>query len=97
MPLTARQQAKVLDWLRVKCPDFRCPACGDADWGVGELVQLIPARLPGACGSLSGNGGPSAPPVPLVCVGCNNCACVVQFSAVVLGLVPAAAAHNPGG
>jgi hypothetical protein len=37
----------------------------------------------GVCGIVGVDG-----PVPLVAVGCNNCAYVVHFSAVVLGLTP---------
>jgi hypothetical protein len=96
MPLDAAQRNKVLDWLRVKCPEFRCPACGAADWGVGDMIPPEPP-LPGSNGA--GRSPHPAPAVPLVWIGCNNCAYVAQFAATVIGLVPrpASPTHRPGG
>jgi hypothetical protein len=95
MPLDAAQRYKVFDWLRVKCPDFRCPACGAADWGVGDVI------LPPETVSPNGNGTkrPGNPPAPLVWIGCNNCAYVAQFAAAVIGLGarPVAPSYRPDG
>jgi hypothetical protein len=68
MPLDDEQRQKVLDWLSIKCPGFRCPACGASDWSVCGL----------ACRG-----------VPLLRVGCSQCAFVAQFAAAILGLEPA--------
>jgi hypothetical protein len=98
MPLDAAQREKVLDWLRVKCPDFRCPACGAADWGVGDLVPA-PECPPAGLNGIKWTWGPSpgGPAAPLVWIGCNNCAYVAQFAAAVIGLAPRppASTHRP--
>jgi hypothetical protein len=39
MPFNAAQRQKVLDWLSIKCPGFRCPACGASDWSACGLVD----------------------------------------------------------
>ena len=91
MPLDAAGRYKVLDWLRHRCPNFRCPACGATDWGVGEVLDptTLPARgasSPGRNGHAQGGPWPGPASVPLVCVGCNHCAYVALFSAEVIGL-----------
>jgi hypothetical protein len=89
MPLDAAQRHKVLDWLRVKCPEFRCPACGAADWGVGDLSTPLEVPPPGSNGIERARGVlPGSSPGPLVWIGCNNCAYVAQFAAAVIGLTP---------
>jgi hypothetical protein len=86
MPLDAAGRHKVLDWLQHRCPGFRCPACGSADWGVGEVIDGL--VQPGRNGRAA-HPWPGPASVPLVCVGCNHCAYVALFSAEVVGLRPA--------
>jgi hypothetical protein len=98
MPLDAAQRHKVLDWLQVKCPDFRCPACGAADWGVGDFSTPPEGPPPGLNGVKRVWGPPAGgPAASLVWIGCNNCAYVAQFAATVIGLVsrPPAPVHRP--
>jgi hypothetical protein len=75
----AEQQQKLQAWMRAKFPTgLTCPACRRSNWQALPLV-VVPNYTSGGF-SL---GGPTVPMVPLAC---NNCAHIMLFAAVPLGL-----------
>lgn len=74
---------KVSDWIRDKCPDYRCTACGSAKWFVTDHLVSPPIFTIWTAGD-SVAAGP-AYPMALVC--CSNCFRMESFSAVAIGVV----------
>lgn len=76
MPLDNSQQSKATTWLQRHNP--RCPVCGGNGFSLGEIVA--PPVMQGGGINI---GGPS---VPVLQVVCGNCAHVLHFAAVPMGL-----------
>jgi hypothetical protein len=81
MPLDATQQQKLNTWMQGKGVRNNCPACGTRNWVGGEIINA-PILVPG--GGIAIGGGPS---IPMIQVICDNCAYVMLFAAVPIGLV----------
>jgi len=80
MPLDAAQQQKLQSWMNTKRIQPQCPACGAHNkWVPGDIISSMPFT-PGAITV----GGPNVPMVQLLCA---NCAYVMLFAAVPIGLV----------
>lgn len=79
MPLTEEQRKVAADALqtRVKNP---CPSCGSRSFTIADVVSALPFDPNGPLVI----GGPT---VPILLVICENCALLIPFSAVKLGLV----------
>lgn len=80
MPLSAAQQQKMTAWVQTKGANAVCGACGQNNWSAGDVVA---APVMEASGNIN-IGGPSVPMAQLIC---NNCAYVMLFAAVPIGLV----------
>ncbi len=79
MPLDQAQQQKLQGWMNSKRIRPQCPACGANQWAHGEVINA-PVAVQGGIAI----GGPSVPMVQLIC---GNCAYVMLFAAVPIGLV----------
>ena len=80
MPLDQNQINKVNAWMNSHGVNNNCPACGRANmWQIGDVVAP-----PVMIGNNINLGGPS---VPMVQVLCGNCAHVMLFAAVPIGLI----------
>lgn len=81
--MSAEQKQKIIKHITEKAPGMRCAACGSQDFFVGDdLVTPVPLTS-------TGNmvlGGSSVPVALLVC---RNCAHVMHFAAVPMGVVSA--------
>jgi hypothetical protein len=78
MPLSKEQEQKANAWLQQKNLKARCPACSAAQWAFGEIV-MSPSYTPGGIAV----GGPGVPELQIVC---TNCAYVMHFAAIPMGL-----------
>jgi predicted nucleic-acid-binding Zn-ribbon protein len=81
MPEELEYQPGALAWLESKLPNLRCPLCNHSEFTIGELL---------ASPIVVDNKINLATPVPFVPLVCNNCGHALLFSAIRLGLVPAA-------
>lgn len=80
MPLNDQQTQQVSQWLNSKKSyDFACPVCNSKNFSVGDIVMA-----PSFSGGGMAIGGPG---VPMVQVICKNCAHVLLFAAVPIGLM----------
>ena len=79
MPLNDEQTGKLTEWMRSKRIKPACPGCGANKWTPGELIAS-PTMQPGSGQQM---GGPTIPMVQLVC---GDCAYVMLFAAVPIGL-----------
>lgn len=75
-------QEKIINALKEKIPNLRCPACSHVGFGLAEgyfahdiQPDLVNRRM----------GGPNVPTVPLIC---TNCGYVMEFAAGALNLLP---------
>ena len=78
--LTPEELAKIREWFAKHWKPHPCPVCLGTAW----LVDQSMARMDTAAGPF----GPTN--IPLVLVACDTCGYVAPFSAVKIGLVPAA-------
>jgi len=81
MSLNQEQTRKLEKWLNSKRAfgSENCPICGYNDWKPGDIV-VAPVRSGGG----TRLGGPTVPMVQLIC---GNCAYVLLFAAVPIGIV----------
>lgn len=79
MPVTKEQEAQVRQWMGEHAPSLSCPVCGKSNFAIAEVV-MAPVRTQGGGMAF---GGPSVPEVQVVC---TQCACILHFAAVPLGL-----------
>jgi hypothetical protein len=100
--LQPNQQQAVALWLKSKCPNMACPACGGTDWSpMAGVVMPAPQQLvstvePRFSGSVFSNlpprtspqphAGAGGPGFPVIAVACRCCAYVRFFSAEVMGV-----------
>src|SRR5436309_13240199 len=87
MALSAIDGRRVLEWVRVRCPDLRCPACLGTILNAAELINVPMAPQPA--------GAEPVPAVPMIAVVCTFCAYLQFFSAAMMGITPAGAAAAP--
>ena len=78
MPLTDAQLQLLEVWMRGKGVRRECPACGHAGWAAGDIVRP-PIYVPGSV-SIAGSS------VPVLQLICTNCAYIMAYSAVHIGL-----------
>lgn len=80
MPLDDAKITAVLDWLRKKRVDIKCPACG-----LPEAIELLDEFL--AVDTVNPDSNIHLGKfVPLVSVICRNCAHIRLFSAIQMGI-----------
>lgn len=78
MPLTDSEVEKMTAWLQSRGVNAACAACGQKQWGLGEIVaQPVTSRLGTEV------TGHQLPAVSLVC---GNCGFMMLFSAKLVGL-----------
>ena len=77
MSLTPQQAHMIENWLRQKCPNHTCPACGGKDWTLLDLVSADEVSTVGVTGSVA--QVPSGKSYALVLRFCDNCAHVAHF------------------
>ena len=79
----------LLEFLRRKWRDGRCPMCRSANFNVEEdTYQLM--RYGGGSVVI---GGPVVPVVPVICTNCGN---TVLVNAIIAGVIPADATKTEG-
>ena len=78
--LSAKQKEKAIAWLNAKAPNLSCPACQTRRFSVGDHF-LSPPIFYGRDLII---GGPSYPQFFVVC---ENCAHMLQFSAVAADII----------
>ncbi len=79
MPLDKQQQEKLEKWLQSKGVLPNCPICTTNSWAIGDIVSALPYTT----GKIK-LGGPTVPMVQIIC---KNCAHVLLFAAIPIGLV----------
>jgi hypothetical protein len=79
MPLTQDQAQKVQAFFTSRRARNQCPMCGSSGFTPGDVVQA-PVLAHGGIHV----GGPAVPMLQLVC---NNCAHIILFAAVPIGIV----------
>lgn len=79
MPINSSQQEKLKAWLDSKGVRPQCGACGSNDWAPGDIVAAPRYSSQGLA-----IGGPTVPMVQLVC---SNCAHLMLFAAVPIGIL----------
>jgi predicted nucleic-acid-binding Zn-ribbon protein len=84
-PLTDDQRKLIQKWFDTKCPDFKCPICGNETFhGSDRVFTPIPISADGR-GSLA--FGVSLPSIAVVCSRCGH---TLFFNALMIGV-----AHQP--
>ena len=78
MPLSDDQNEQLHNWVNAKGIEPHCSACGSNNWAPGEVISA-----PVFQGKDTAISGPSVPMVQLVC---SDCAYVMLFAAVPMGL-----------
>jgi ribosomal protein S27AE len=74
MPLTHEQIYKLEQWWDSNGVKRTCPMCGGGEWQAGEIVSGTDV-----------SGGDNV--LPMVQMVCGNCAYVMLFAAMPIGLV----------
>lgn len=82
MILTEADQTKVQKWLEKKCGQLRCFCCGHAQWQLMNISGITLGFDTHTTRFHYHDG------VPTVSIACSNCAHLVSFAAVLLGLTP---------
>lgn len=82
MSLDPKFQRAVGQYMREKCPNYRCPACAEKNWGTGEIVVLN--SIPDG----QDESHPELLRVPCLPIICMNCGFVALFSSGVMGIDP---------
>jgi uncharacterized Zn finger protein len=80
MDLSPEQKSTIEQWLKEKCPNLACPACGGSERETGDLMCLARGYAGGAS---SVSGGTLVVPVR-----CKNCGFVWLFSSQQMGIEP---------
>jgi hypothetical protein len=87
MALDPAAQKLVQDWIKEKCPELRCAACGGRRWEAGDLTVAfaVPNYAPGQpLQAFVGANAPNTTVLPLACVECGY---AVFFAAKAIGLI----------
>ena len=80
MQLTAEQKQSARSWFKSKWKEgLQCPACGNLDWDVADVVFMLSELRHGF------NVGSGAE-VPVIVATCKNCGCVLNFNAIKAGV-----------
>lgn len=80
--LTKEQSQKILEWMKTKWGDAKCPMCGEDKWSVGNVLAAVNVVSNDAQDTVLGGY------YPCVTVVCENCGNLVLLSAIAAGLLP---------
>ena len=80
--LTELDQGKIAQWFNLRGITKPCPSCGTSKW---EIAAQLLTPLPFGNSIIIGG-----PPTPMLIRVCANCGLLFPYSAVMMGLVPAA-------
>ncbi|MCF8424664.1 MAG: hypothetical protein K9H41_09990 [Bacteroidia bacterium] len=78
MALSSTQQQTFEKWLNKHNSNYKCPCCGDKNFGLGEIIA--PPTFSNGTINMGGNT------LAMLQLVCNTCAHVTIFASVPIGL-----------
>jgi len=80
MPVTAKQEIKIQNWLKKDAPNCTCSMCGNNTWSIGDIIAPT-VTIQGRNMDISEDSR------PMVQVICRQCAKVELFDANLMDLL----------
>ena len=80
MPVTAKQEIKIQNWLKKNAPNSTCSMCGNNTWNIGDITAPT-VTIQGRNMDISEDSR------PMVQVICGQCAKVGLFDVNLIGLL----------